>query len=38
VSKIFLGSLSLAMKDKETGKGKEGRRERKGEEGREGMG
>jgi hypothetical protein len=33
--KIFLGSLALAMKDRETGKGKEGRGgERRGEEGR----
>jgi hypothetical protein len=43
--KIFLGSLALAMKDRETGKGKEGRGggERGGEsggerEGREGGG
>jgi hypothetical protein len=43
VSKIFLGSLALAMKDRKTGKGKEGRGGRRegigGEEGgREGKG
>jgi hypothetical protein len=44
VSKTFLGSLALAMKDREIGKGKEGRVGEKrggeeraeGEEGREG--